>query len=175
MLNKNTSFHNEGVPGTLRFTGKRLELAIPIGCLLEETPVNGIITYGIDPIEAPEAFGLCQTGERITLTDLSTLGSRFSSPGTKQEDLTATSALVCKTDFISPNPNVQSLTLQVSGLWNWTGANLGDIKSIYKKNKWIETSGVWRSNDLKDLPLFSDKNMSIFLRPIITENCKNLV
>ena len=108
MLNKNTSFHNEGVPGTLRFTGKRLELAIPIGCLLEETPVNGIITYGIDPIEAPEAFGLCQTGERITLTDLSTLGSRFSSPGTKQEDLTATSALVGKTDFISPNPNVQS-------------------------------------------------------------------
>lgn len=169
-LNKNTT--NEGIQGTARFTGKGLELTIPIGCLLEETPVNGIITYGTDPIEAPEAFGLCQTGERITLTDLSTLGSRFSSPGTKQEDLTATSALVCKTDFISPNPNVQSLTLQVSGLWNWTGANLGDIKSIYKKNKWIETSGVWRSDDLKDLPLFSGKNVSIFLRPIITENCK---
>ena len=116
VLNKNTNFLDGGVQGIARFTGKRLELAIPIGCLLEKTPINGMVAYGTDPIETPEAFGFCQTGERITLTDLSTFGPGFSSPGTKREDLTATSALVCKTNFISPNPNVQSLTLQVSGL-----------------------------------------------------------
>lgn len=172
VLNKNTNFLNEGVQGTARFTGKRLELTIPIGCLLEKTPINGMVAYGTDPIKTPEAFGFCQTGERITLTDLSTFGPSFSAPGTKRENLQAASALLCKTNFVSPNPNVQSLMLQISGLWNWTGANLGDIKSIYKKNKWIETSGVWRSDDLKDLPLFAGKNVSIFLRPVITENCK---
>lgn len=172
VLNKNTNFLNEGVQGTARFTGKRLELTIPMGCLLEKTPINGMVAYGTNPIETPEAFGFCQTGERITLTNLSTFGPSFSAPGTKREDLTAASALVCKTNFIPPNPSIQSLTLQISGLWNWTGANLGDIKSIYKKNKWIETSGVWRSDDLKDLPLFAGKNVSIFLRPVITENCK---
>lgn len=171
-LDKNVDFLSEGVPGTLRFTGKSLELTIPIGCLLERTPVNGVIAYGAEPIKADKAFGFCQSGERITLTDLSTFGPSFSTSGTKRENLQAASALLCKTNFVSPNPNIQSLTLQISGLWYWTRANLGDIKSIYEKNKWVETSGVWRSDDLKDLPLFADENVSIFLRPIIIENCK---
>ena len=153
-LDKNIDFLSEGVPGTLLFTGKSLKLTIPIGCLLERTPVNGVIAYGAEPIKADKAFGFCQSGERITLTDLSTFGPSFSTSGTKRENLQAASALLCKTDFVSPNPNIQSLTLQISGLWYWTGANLGDIESIYEKNKWVETSGVWRSDDFKDLPLF---------------------
>ena len=169
ILNKNTSSPDEGVQGTARFTGKRLELTIPIGCLLEKPPVNGVITYGTDPIEAPEAFGLCQTGERITLTELSTPGPGFSSPGTKRENLTATSALVCKTDFISPNPNVQSLTLQVSGLWNWTGADFNNITSTFENNEWISTSGTWCINDFEKLPLFKNENVDISLQPVLIE------
>ena len=132
-LDKNVDFLNEGFPGSLHFTGKSLELTIPIGSLLEKTPVNGVIAYGAEPIRTAEAFGFCQSGERITLTDLSTFGPSFSTSGTKRENLQAASALLCKTDFVSPNPNIQSLTLQISGLWYWTGANLGDIKSIYEK------------------------------------------
>lgn len=168
-LDKDADFLHDGIQGIAHFTRKSFELTIPMGCLLEKAPVNGVITYGTDPIKAPVAFGFCQTGERITLTDLSTFGPSFSAPETKREDLTATSALVCKTNFISPNPNVQSLTLQVSGLWNWTGADFNNITDIFENNEWVSTSGTWCINDFEKLPLFKNESVEISLQPAITE------
>lgn len=169
VLNKDADFEREGIQGIASFNGRELDLAIPMGCLLDKTPVNGMVTYGMDPIETPVAFGFCQTGERITLMDLSATGPGFSAPGTEREDLRATSALVCKTSFISPNPNVQSLTLQVSGLWNWVGKYFGEFTHTYKDGKWIETNGTWHSDTLEELPLFTDSNVSISLQPVITQ------
>lgn len=140
-----------------------------MGCLLDKTPINGVVAYDIDPIEAPVAFGFCQTGERITLMDLSTSGPGFSAPGTEREDLRATSALVCKTNFISPNPNVQSLTLQISGLWNWVGKYFGEVTHTYKDGKWTGTNGTWHSDTLEELPLFANDSMSISLQPMIKQ------
>lgn len=169
MLDKDDDFERKGIQGIASFNGRGLELTIPMGCLLDKTPINGMVTYGMDPIEAPVAFGFCQTGERITLMDLSTSGPGFSAPGTQREDLRATSALVCKTNFVSPNPNVQSLALQVSGLWNWVGKYFGEVTHTLKDGKWTETNCTWHSDILEELPLFTNDNVSVSLQPVITQ------
>ncbi len=167
-LNSNADFTSEGVQGDASFTGKSVELVIPIGCLLDKEFFNGAIAYGTDQIEAPTAFGFCQTGERITLIDLSTLRSGFSTPGTKYENLRATSAIVCNTAFVQPNPVIRSLTLKISGLWRWVGKHFGEVESRYQARKWIDTSAIWSSENCEDLPLFSDDDMTITLHPVIT-------
>ncbi len=168
-LDKDADFEHKGIQGIASFNGKELELTIPMGCLLDRTPINEMVACGMDPIEVPVAFGFCQTGERITLMDLSTLGPSFSVSGIKHEDLRATSALVCGTSFISPNPNIQSLTLQISGLWNWVGRYFGEVKHTFKDDKWAETLGVWRSDILEPLPLFASDKVSISLQPVMTQ------
>lgn len=164
-LDKDADFEHKGIQGIASFNGKELELTIPMGCLLDRTPINEMVACGMDPIEVPVAFGFCQTGERITLMDLSTLGPSFSVSGTKREDLRATSALVCGTSFISPNPNIQSLTLQISGLWNWVGRYFGEVEHMFKDDKCLDgdakraatiLTGVHGSNRIRFLdPMFT--------------------
>lgn len=168
-LNCDADFTREGIQGDASFNGKGVELDIPIGCLLDKEPVNGVIAYGGDLIEAPAAFGFCQTGERITLIDLSTPGPGFSIPGTKHESLSATSAIVCNTAFVQPNPVVRSLTLKIPGLWRWVGKHFGKVKSRCEARKWIDTSAIWSSESCEELPLFGDDDMTITLQPVITK------
>lgn len=169
VLNCDADFEHEGIQGDASFTGNGVDLVIPMGCLLDREPVNGVTIHNADPIEAPAAFGFCQTGERITLIDLSTPGPGFSAPGTEREDLRAASAIVCKTAFLQPNPVVRSLTLKVSGLWRWTGEGFGKVESRYKSRRWMSTSAIWSSEDCGELPLFNKDGVEITLQPVITK------
>lgn len=99
-----TNFEKDGVQGNLTFTGSGLDLTIPIGYLFDYEENNGVKVLTLNPIDAPVAFGFCQTGERITLMDIWTPGPGFTSPGYYHENLHAESALISKETFISPNP-----------------------------------------------------------------------
>lgn len=128
-------------------TGKSVELVIPIGCLLDKEFFNGAIAYGTDQIEAPPAFGFCQTGERITLIDLSKPEVGIFNSRNQIRNLRATSGTVCNTAFVQPNPVIRSSTLKISGLWRWVGKHFGEVESRYQARKWIDTSAIWSSEN----------------------------
>lgn len=167
VLDKPDNFENEGKQGNLSFTGKEFKLSIPFGSLIDRPSDNGVTIFNTDPIERSVAFGYCQTGEKITLIDLSTFGPVYSTSGFERENLWAKSALSCKSHFISPNPNIRDLTLHISSLWNWVGQYFGDVVHHIDDTKWVKTTGSWSYKDLDELPLFENDVMKISLQPVL--------
>lgn len=165
-----TNFEKDGVQGNLTFTGSGLDLTIPIGYLFDYEENNGVKVLTLNPIDAPVAFGFCQTGEKITLMDIWTPGPGFTSPGYYHENLHAESALISKETFISPNPLIKNLRLQISCLWDWFGKAFGQISNEFDSDtgKWNKTNATWKNDELEEIPLFKNNNVDICLQPILT-------
>lgn len=147
-----------------------IKLEIPVGCLLDEAPIDGVVMRGIDPLTTPAVYGFCSTGERITMTGVSTPGPSFSCPGTQHETLFGDSLLVSKSAFITPNPAVKCIQLDVGGLWEWMGGRPANITThLDEEGRWQSTTGTWATDFLDHLPLYEGKGLAVYLAPTLTE------
>lgn len=158
-----------GEQGVAKFDPQQgLSLEIPMGCLLDYQPENGIRSIGGDPLTASAVYGFCQNGDRITLGEVSTPGPGFAAPGTQREDLRAEYALVCRKDFIEPDAHVSKMKLQIAGLWCWAGAPYGKIISELGDDNqpgWRKTTGIWSIEDLAETTLYEDDVINIIIEP----------
>ncbi|WP_206541692.1 hypothetical protein, partial [Bifidobacterium animalis] len=73
----------EGILGNASFDemgGATLD--IPMGTLLQEPIIEGVRTHA-GPLRADAVYGYTQTGDNLTLVEVSTMGSSYAFPGTE--------------------------------------------------------------------------------------------
>lgn len=158
----------EGILGNASFDemgGATLD--IPMGTLLQEPIIEGVRTHA-GPLRADAVYGYTQTGDNLTLVEVSTMGSSYAFPGTSRQQLDAHYAFSCRKKVIKPNPSIKSIQLTIDGLWRWSGLHNGSITEKLRESE-HSIVGEWKSSDLTKITIYGDNAIKVSLIPTYTQ------
>lgn len=107
------------VQGKVSFDHNRgLELKIPIGCLFGLRKGDGFYYSSIEPHTATCAYGFSQSGDYLTMTNISADDPGFSCPGFQCQTILGQALIVSKAPA-EPNPLITSISARIPGLREW--------------------------------------------------------
>lgn len=156
--------------GHASFTaGHGVNLEIPLGTLLDHEPINGVVTYGVDPLTADCVYGLSQTGAYLTITKVFETRRSMTCPGFDCQALHGHELMVSKKPMGS-SPLVTTFTFDMAGLREWVGISPTRHSVRYDdRNHLDEMTFRYAAADVPDVVLFDKNGVKISVDCMFTD------
>lgn len=163
------------IQGHASFDADRgINLEIPLGTLLDHEPVNGVITYGDEPLEADCIYGLSQTGPYLIITSVFESHRSMTCPGFDRQTLRGHELIASKRP-IGFNPLVTTFKFSLTGLREWVGISPTRKTVRYDDcNHLDEMAFKYVIKDIPDVVLLEKDGVKVFADCLFTDRGGNI-
>lgn len=158
------------VQGHVSFDANRgISLEIPLGTLLDHEPVDGVITYGEEPLDADCVYGISQTGSHLIVTNLFESHRSMTCPGFDRQTLHGHELIASKRPM-DPNPLVTTFMFTLVGLREWVGVSPTRHSVRYDDRNHLEEMNFrYAAADIPDVVLLDEDGVKVFVDCVFTD------